>query len=282
MKRLCILLLSLGLLVAGENPAPAESARLAYRWAPGQVWIATLSSQSETAFMGKKDLHRSKSVIEYRVTDGPKKNWVSLTARVVSQQTPGSEGGGQMDLSGITFYADMHRSGELRNIRHEGSALPPGAEDMPAQMKAMMAESSKMIADAWKSAVFWFPELPEEDLSPGDEFEVNRKIGMGSAAMGMQSQTVSKQVFTLEEISAGLAYFTVRERSVTRTKGVAGGQADTKTASRGETVFDMKTGMWVDMVAKSKSNVGMTGMTGMGDTNQDMANISKYEMVRKK
>ncbi|MGD8369123.1 MAG: hypothetical protein PVG78_15905, partial [Desulfobacterales bacterium] len=275
MKRFCVLLLTLGLMVAGENPASAGSARMAYGWAPGQVWTAALSSQSETAFMGKKDLHRSKTVIEYRVTKGPKNNWVSLAARIVSQQTPGAQGGGQMDLSGITFYADMHRSGELRNIRFEGSALPPGAEDMPAQMKAMMAESSKMIADAWKPAVFWFPELPEEALSPGDEFEVQRKMGMGSAAMGMQSQTVSKQVFTLEEISAGLAYFTVRERSVTRTEGLAGGRADTKTASRGETVFDLKTGMWVDMVVKSKSNVGMTGMAGMGDSNQDVANVSK-------
>jgi hypothetical protein len=282
MKHIVILLLSLGLLTAVENPASAESARLTYRLAPGQVWVATLSSQSETAFMGKKDLHRSKTIIEYRVTDGPKKNWVSLTARIVSQQTPGAEGGGQMDLSGITFRADMHQSGELRNIRHEGSALPPGAENMPDQMKAMMAESSKMIADAWKPAVFWFPELPEEDLSPGDEFEVNRKLGMGSAAMGMQSQTVSKQVYTLEEISAGLAYFTVRERSVTRTEGIAGGRADTKTASRGETVFDLKTGMWIDMVAKSKSNVGMAGMAGMGDADQDVLNVSKYEMVRKK
>jgi hypothetical protein len=282
MKNALICLVSMSLLIVWGAPASAASARLSYRMAPGQVWVGTLSSQSETEFSGQKDVHRSKTTIQYTVSEGPKSGWVSLAARIVSQQVPGTEPGGGMDLSGITFHADMHESGELRNIRHEGSALPPGAADMPPQMKEMMAQSSNMVADAWKTAVFWFPELPEGPLSPGDEFDVIRKTGMGSAAMGMQSTTVSKQVFALDDIRAGLAYFTVRERSVTQTTGVAGGRADTKTASKGETVFDLKTGMWTDLVVKSRSNVGMTGMAGMGDTSQDVVNVSKYEMVREK
>jgi hypothetical protein len=282
MKHIVACLLTLCMPLVWVTPAGADSAGLSYRLAPGQVWIGTLSSQSETSFMGEKDIHRNKSVIEYRVGQGPKKDWVSLTARIVSQQTPGAEGGGQMDLSGITFMADMHKSGEIRNIRHEGSALPPGMADLPAQMKQMYEQSSNMIADAWKNAVFWFPELPEEPMLAGDEFEMTRKMAMGGAGMGMQAQTVSKQVFTLEEVSKGLAYFSVRERSVTKMTGAAGGRSDTKTASKGETVFDMNAGMWIDMVVKSKSNVGMTGVANMGNTSQDVVNVSKYEMTRKK
>jgi hypothetical protein len=283
MKRVLFsFLLSCLLSVWGAPAWAAGAAQLQYRLAPGQVWIGTLSSQSQTSFMGEKSLHRSKSVIEYRVKKGTKANWVSLTARIVKQHTPGQEGGGQMDLSGIAFMADMHRSGELRNIRHEGTALPAGMSELPPQMKQMYAQSSDMIADAWKSAVFWFPELPEAPMRPGDEFDVTRRIGMGGAGAGIQAQTVSKQVFTLEEVSKGLAYFTVRERSVTKMKGMAGGRSDTKTAAKGETVFDTKTGMWLDMVVKSRSKVGMSGIAGMGDTNQEAVNVSKYEMARKK
>jgi hypothetical protein len=282
MKRTLIWMFALCLTASGAGPVLAASVRLSYGLAPGQIWLGTLSSQSETEYSGKKDVHRSKTTIQYAVAAGPKRGWVTLTARILSQQIPGAEGGGGMDLSGITFFADMHESGEIRNIRHEGSALPPGAADMPEQMKQMMAQSFNMVADAWKQAVFWFPELPEAPLSPGDEFDVTRKTGMGGAGAMIQSQTLSKQVFTLEDVSAGLAYFSVKERSVTKTTGAAGGRSETQSASRGETVFDLNSGMWVDMVVKSKANVGMSGVTGMGNMDQDVVNVSKYEMVRKK
>jgi len=252
-----------------------------YKLSPNQVWIGTMSSQTETTFMGKKDINRSKSIIEYRVSKGPKRGWVSLKAKIKSQKTSSGQSGGQMDLSKITFFADMHTSGEIRNIRHEGNPMPPPDPSMPPEMKAMYAQSSNMMAEAYKNAVFWFPEIPEDGIEPGDEFDVTRKMGMGGGGMGMQSQTVMKQVFTFEEIVEGLAYFTVKDRSVTKTKGIAGGKADTKTAGKGETVFDIEIGMWTDLTVKSRSKVNMSGVPGMANMSQEVLSITKYEMEQK-
>ena len=252
-----------------------------YKLSPNQVWMGTMSSQTETTFMGKKNINRSKSIIEYRVSKGPKRGWVSLTAKIKSQKTSSGQSGGQMDLSKITFFADMHTSGEIRNIRHEGNPMPPPDPSMPPEMKAMYAQSSNMMAEAYKHAVFWFPEIPEDGMVPGDEFDVTRKMGMGGGGMGMQSQTVMKQVFTLEDVVDGLAYFTVKDRSITKTEGVAGGKANTKTAVKGETVFDIETGMWTDMTVKSRSKVNMSAVPGMANMDQEVLSITKYEMEQK-
>ena len=252
-----------------------------YKLSPNQVWIGTMSSQTETTFMGKKDVNRSKSIIEYKVSKGPKRGWVSLRAKIKSQKTSSGQSGGQMDLSKITFFADMHTSGEIRNIRHEGNPMPPPDPSMPPEMKAMYAQSSNMMAEAYKHAVFWFPEIPEDGLVPGDEFDVTRKMGMGGGEMGMQSQTVMKQVFTLEDVVDGLAYFTVKDRSITKTEGIAGGKASTKTAGKGETVFDMETGMWTDLTVKSRSKVNMSAVPGMANMSQEVLSITKYEMEQK-
>jgi hypothetical protein len=74
-------------------------------------------------------------------------------------------------------------------------------DQMTPQMKEMMAQSYKMIPEAYKNSVFWFPEVPEHRLEIGDEFEVKRKTGIGGNGGAMQMETVSKQVFTLEDVS---------------------------------------------------------------------------------
>lgn len=280
MKRI-LFVLSLVALSLSLHPATAAAAstRLVYKMAPGQVWVTTLASQSESSFMGKKDVQRTKTVIEYRVSKGPKKGWVRLTARILKQSSPSDEGGGGIDMSKLKFTAEMHRSGELRNIETSGSVMPQN-KNAGAQEKAMMAQSSKMMADAWKNAVFWFPELPEEKLAVGDEFEQTRRTTMGGG-MGMESKTVSKQVFTLEEISGGMAYFSVKDRSVTETKGMAGGKSGVKTGGKGETVFDIKGGMWTDMTLKSRSKVKMSNIPGLGGLTQESLNISKFRMERR-
>jgi len=281
MKRSFILLISLLLIGAPAWPAAAGAVKLRYKLRPGQVWIVTLSSQNEMTFMGQKNINRSKNVIEYRVLKGPKKGWVSLSASIKSSGGPSAQGGSPMDLSKLTFTADMHYSGEIRNVQHQGNAMPPPGPDLPPQMKAMYEQSSNMFAEAWKNAVFWFPEIPEDPLEAGDEFDVTRNFGMGGSGMGMQSQTVSKQVFTLDDVSEGLAYFTVRDRSVTKTKGMAGGRSATQTAGKGETVFDIKEGMWLDLTVKSRSKMNMSGVPGMKDMSQEMLQISKYEVEKK-
>jgi hypothetical protein len=264
--------------------ALANSYKLQYKIAPEQIWIATTSSQSESTFMGNKNVNQSKGTIKYKVSSGPKKGWVTLAATIKSQS--GSSDGKtskQMDLSKIKYSAEMHKSGEFRNIQYSGSALPPMETDkgeLPPGMAAMYEQSSKMIAEAWKNAVFWFPELPEDALELGDEFEVTKKIGMGNEGMGMTIESVSKQVFTLEEVTDGLAYFSVKERILTKSTAVMGSKSDTKTAGKGEAVFDLKEGMWTDMTIKSRSNLNFGNIPGISENSQELYQISKFRMEK--
>lgn len=269
------------LALTGGTSAMAGGCTLKYILAPGQEWVCTLDSKNESSFMGQKSVNQSKQVYEYKVSKGPKKGWVTVTARIMSK---GAEGQGQMDLSKLRFTADVHTSGEIRNIQYTGTVMPdmgPEAAQMPAEIKKMMEDSYKMIPEAYKNSVFWFPEVPEDKLEIGDEFDVQRTMGMGGSGAGMQMETVIKQVYTLEEVSKGLAYFSVKERSVTKTKGVAGGQAETQMAGKGDAIFDLELGMWLELTEKSRAKVNLAGIAGTGDKPQDMNVVLKYEMEPK-
>ena len=263
----------------------AGSFGMRYKLVPSQRWVAKMLSQSETTFMGNKDVSKTNTIIDYTVNKGPKKEWVSLVARIRSQKDETGENiADHMGLTGIKFMADMHSSGEIRNIHHEGSMQIPGGsnkDDLPAEMEAMIQQSANFIAEAWKNAVFWFPELPEHDLEPGDEFEVTKKASAGSEGSGLQTQTLTKQVFTLEDVSGGLAFFTIKERSITKTKGVMGGKSDTKSLGKSKAVFDLKEGMWVDFVTKYRSKVQFGGGVPMGKDGSEVLTVTKYEMEKR-
>jgi hypothetical protein len=264
--------------------ALAGSYGLKYKLAPGQRWVAKMLSQSETTFMGKKNVTKTKTIIEYKVAKGPKKGWVSLIARIKSQKNEAGESiADQFGLTRAEFRADMHSSGEIRNIHYEGGRPIAGGsnrENIPPEMAAMMQQSANFMAEVWKNAVFWFPEFPEDKLELGDEFEVTEKMGTGSASAGLQTQTLTKQVFTLEDVSDGLAYFSVKERSITKTKGVMGGKSDTKSLGKGKAIFDLKDGMWVELVSKHRSKVQFGGGAPMGQGASEVLNVTKYEMEK--
>jgi len=255
---------------------------LKYKLAPGQRWVARMLSQSETTFMGKKNVTKTKTIIEYEVTKGPKRGWVSLGARITSQKNEAGEStADRIGLTRIVFRADMHSSGEIRNIRYEGGEQIAGGskgENLPPEVAAMMQQSANVIAEAWKNAVFWFPEFPEDNLEPGDEFDVTKKMGAGG---GLQTQTLTKQVFTLEDVSDGLAYFSVKERSITRMKGVMGGKSDTKSLGKSKATFDLREGMWVDFVTRYRSKVQFGGGSLMGQGTSEVLNVIKYEMEKR-
>jgi len=255
---------------------------LKYKLAPGQRWVARMLSQSETTFMGKKNVTKTKTIIEYEVTKGPKRGWVSLGARITSQKNEAGEStADRIGLTRIVFRADMHSSGEIRNIRYEGGEQIAGGskgENLPPEVAAMMQQSANVTAEAWKNAVFWFPEFPEDNLEPGDEFDVTKKMGAGG---GLQTQTLTKQVFTLEDVSDGLAYFSVKERSITRMKGVMGGKSDTKSLGKSKATFDLREGMWVDFVTRYRSKVQFGGGSLMGQGTSEVLNVIKYEMEKR-
>lgn len=265
-----------GILAVG-TPLFAAGTAFAYKFKAGQTWLCTQSNLSESVFMGQKHVNRGKKVVEYTVSKGPKKGWLSLSARIRSQSAP--DGASPMDVSKMKFSADIHSSGEIRNIKSSGNPMEQNMAGVPPEMKAMMESSVKMVADAWKHAVFWFPEFPEEKLGIGDEFEVERDLGMGGATM--QTKSVSRQVFTLEEVSGDLAYFSVKQRSVTKSEGAMGGKSKTRIAGKGDAIFDLKTGMWVELSEKMKAKVELAGIPGMEGSSQDMKILNKYEMQRK-
>jgi hypothetical protein len=177
----------------------------------------------------------------------------------------------------------MHKSGEMRNIKTSGDdkmSAQLNGEALSPEMAAMYKQSFQFMTDAWKASVFWFPEFPEDLLEPGDEFDMTQKFGMGGSGSGMNMKTVGKQVFTLEDVSEGLAYFSVKERSLTKSSGPGGGKTDTKTAGKGEAVFDLRQGMWIELTTKSRIKVNLGNMPGMDAGSSETLNIHKVTMEK--
>ncbi len=254
----------------------AGGVKLQYKLKPGQKWVCSLSSKNESSFMGEKSIDRSKREFIYKISKGKKQGWVSISANIKSSPKDKESG---MDMSRMSFKADMHKSGELRHVQYSGSPFVQQSANIPPEMQAMMDQQENMIGNMYKNAVFWFPELPEEKLQVGDEFDVKRAIGTGGGAM--QTKTLIKQVFTLEDVSKGLAYFSVKQKSLTKTKSQIAGKSETKMLGKGEAIFDLNSGMWLEVTEKSRAKISLSGIAGMGDMSSDMKIVSKYEMEMK-
>ena len=97
--------------------------------------------------------------------------------------------------------------------------------------------------------MFWFPELTEEPLQPGDEFEDKRTQGIKDPNMTYTSRT--RRVFVLEDVSQGLAYFSTKERHTGKTS-TAMGATEYGSSGKGESIFDLKAGMWIEFITKYK------------------------------
>ena len=277
MKKILIFAILLIISLSFTTRLIAGGCKLKYLLKPGQKWLGTLSNHSETNPMEKKKISRSKTKIEYLVLKSHKKAWVKLQARILSTGKKSS----RIDLSKILYSADVHESGEIRNITYSGDFMPDLGEraaKIPKETLEMMKQSFKMIPEFWKNTAYWFPEVPEDKIEIGDEFECKRKMGIGTAGKPMQIQSVVKQVFTLEDVSKGLAYFSVQDRSVT--KGTAMGIANSKTrmAGKGEAIFDLEQGMWLELTEKSKTKIALGNAAGPKGKNHDMRIIFKYEM----
>ena len=275
-KTIGLFVLALAFLAVGTT-ARAGSLALGYKLKPGQTWVCTRLSTTEMVVMGRNHTQRNKHTIAYTVSKGPKKGWVRLTARYIDKPRVTDDNRFGLGLYDLVFTADMHSSGEFRNIRVTGTDTPfPDASLDPGAQTAYI-QGKQMIAQAHQPAVFWFPELPEDALEPGDEFEYEQNSKMGGAMMAGTTQ--NRQAFVLDEVVEGLAYFQVEERTVSRVKSV-GGDVKTKSAGKGETIFDLETGMWTDIVMKRRMKIGGgTMMAGMAD--QDMKMMEKIEMQLK-
>ncbi len=267
-----ILWIGMTLVVWAATPALAEKARLRYNLAPGQQWECERLTHMSFMVMGKKQVNKQKATLLYTVSKGPKKGWVHLSARYINPPAKARGNPALMAQYELTFTADMHFSGDTRNIQVLGADTPPDDPSMPPQQKAAMVQTKQMIANANKPSVFWFPELPDETLQPGDEFEDRRNLKDKNAYQSTQS--VSRDVYILEEVSQGLAYFSTKSRMTTKMTTM-GSKTDFGSSGKGDSIFDLKAGMWSELVTKSKMKFsgGMVGQAG-----QDMLLTHKVSM----
>ena len=97
----------------------------------------------------------------------------------------------------------------------------------------------------------------------------------------MERSAVIRQEFTLDEVSEGLAYMSVRERAMTRASGPMGAKTETKTAGKGEAIFDQRQGMWLELTTKSRTRMQMGAMPGMPESGQHQSlHINRVTMEK--
>lgn len=275
MKRFFHLVVTLLLLFGAASVVGADGVALSYGFKPGQQWTCKRLSLTEFMAMGKMQTQRTRHTIVYTVSKGPKKGWVHLSARYTDPPADAKDNPMVMALYDLTFHADVHPSGDTRAVRVEGLDQPAADPTLDPMAQAGLRQGRQMMADAYKDAVFWFPELPVEKLAPGDEFEFRQRSKMGNQMMAVTSQ--SRQEFTLDEVDQGLAYFELREKTISQNKTM-GSDVKTKSAGKGESIFDLKSGMWIELVVKRKMSVGNLPVMG-GD--QEMQMMEKMEMQLK-
>lgn len=284
MKRIFKVLLGVFSICLFATAAQAASYKLQYKMAPGQTWLATISTEKESESTENKDVSQVNAIIEYKVSNGPEKDWISLTARIKSQDHPsGNKNTMQIDLSKIEYVADMHKSGKINNAKYSGNVYPPLDDKIKKRTPkraSMYEQSSQMIAEARKNMVFWFPELPEDALKQGDKFEFTKELDMGKGASGMNMQGVSKQVFTLKEVRDGLAFFMVKGHTTSKYTKEKLGESSAITEGDGEAVFSLREGMWIDFTIKSKGKVHFSNKRGKKEKFQELYQISKIHMEK--
>lgn len=276
MKAISFLLTSLVMLLWSASPAISGAVKLRYGFAPGQQWECTRMSRMTFMVMGQKQTQQQRHTLLYAVSKGPKKNWVSLTARYINPPAKTDANKYALGQYDFTFTADFHTSGDIRNVAVAGVDKVMLDPSLGSQEKSALLQSNKILAESLKPAVFWFPELPEEALLPGDEFEDKHTHGFKDP--NMASSTKTRKVFVLEDISEGLAYFSSKERHATK-MSTMGGEVDGSSTGKGEIIFDLEESMWIELTTQSKMSFS-GAMMGGGD-GQEMFMTEKVVLQRR-
>jgi hypothetical protein len=275
MKKIIRITLVIFTIVVAPTLVLAGGVKLKYKFVPGQQWECTRKTHMAFEVMGQKQVQRQNHTVLYTASKGKKKGWVHLTAQYINPppKTPENQFAlGQYDL---LFSADVHSSGDTRNIQVEDTQKDKSDPSLPPQMQAALDQNKKMLAESLKQTVFWFPEVPEYALVPGDEFE--EKSTQGVKTDGMQNKSKTRTVFELDDVSDGLAYFVTKQRSASK-MSTMGGNMDYGSSGKGEIIFDIKEGMWIEYVSKSKMK--FSGAM-MGQGGQDMLITEKISMQKR-
>ena len=219
--------------------------RFAYRFEEGDTWKMSERTETKTEMMGTKMVQRAKRLTVYKITRDLGKGWFRIAAQIMSQRNWDDAGqtNDMNSLAGMQFIAEVHKSGAVRKYKVSGGN----------------PQIAQMIGPAMKPAIFFFPEFPDEALEPGDEFDSLIRFEM-PGVMGMGGmKSVIKLTYTLEDVSDGMATFSIRQRMKMKGSGI-----DIKSGGKSEAVFDLGQGMWVEHETVTKSAVAQG--TGSGGT----------------
>jgi hypothetical protein len=254
------------LLVVGALAGTAAQAepplRLRYGWAADQTWQATHSMVRETQLRGNQRSERGIARFEYRVLPADAEGTLRIEARLLSQET--RDGISPLDFSAIEFSAQVDALGRLRGAHYViAEAQPPKLEGGDTPDPIAYRQMLRQVASAWRGSVFWFPELPEKQLLPGDTFVVDDARNLAESEPGVTMRMRSSRTYRLLAVEAGVAKFHVEELSnvdaTTAESGIASEQH-----AEGEALFDLGLGMWTRQELVSKQRANYTGAAGAG------------------
>jgi len=270
----CVLALGSG----GAHAEDAAPVRLRYGWESGQSWRAVYSVKREMHLAQDVQSDLGVARFDYTVRSDAKQGELRLEVRFVSQET--AAGPSPLDFTPIVFRAGIDALGHLRAPDYQiGEARPPdlpGIEPDPVAYRQMLEQS----AAAWRWAAFWFPELPERPLAPGEEFVSRDDRDLGSGAPGMGMWMRSERHYRLVSVAQGIARFRVEEDSHVDAAAGAEGVASEQRA-KGEALFDLALGMWTrhEIVSSQKASFhGAPPAVGAGEATS--RSVTTIEMQR--
>jgi len=210
--------------------------RFVYRFDEGDTWKMSERSETTTEAMGTQMVQRAKRLTVYKVARDLGKGWVRIASQIVSQKNWDNDGqvNEMNSFAGMQFSADVHQLGTLKGYKATGGN----------------PQMAQMLGPAMKPAIFFFPEFPEEALEPGDEFDAVIRYEMpGMMGMGGMKSAI-KLTYTLEDVSDGLATFSIKQRMKMEGSGM-----DMKAGGKSEAVFDIGQGMWIEHEELTKTVV---------------------------
>ncbi|HXK21848.1 MAG TPA: hypothetical protein VMS55_04130 [Myxococcota bacterium] len=272
--------LALGLLALGWRSAHADDStpvRLRYGWAPAQSWRAVYSVKREMHLAQDVQTDLGVARFDYAVHPDAKRGSLRLEVRFVSQET--AAGPSPLDFTPIVFRAGTDALGHLRgpDVRI-GDARPPdlpGIEPDPVAYRQILEQA----ASAWRQAAFWFPELPERPLAPGEEFvsRDDRDLGGGAPGTGMWMR--SERRYRLVSVAQGIARFHVEEDSHVDAAAGSEGVASEQRAE-GEALFDLALGMWTRHELVSSQRASFRGAPSAAAADATSHSVTTIEMQR--
>ena len=278
-------LLFLTLLVTATSSWGA-STKLRYGFKSGATYQVNTLHHNKGKSVVEMDFMGQKQVMETPVDRTDRSRW-NMKARSIS--------GGMMQLAmdygkqqGGERWGKAGAGGEQV---FAGSNALVDIDPVKGMVKLVTTPNDEMTRVVYWGRLAWLPPLPEKALKVGESFTNDYKV-KGE----MMSMKGSDEYF-LDEISQGMAYFTIESKMVTITHmpkmsgmgnmppGMAPPQSpDWTMAHKGEgtAIFDLKEGIFIEREIKySYGQKGQNKSMGMAITSMHGVLKERWEMERR-